>query len=637
MLSSTTLKLACDLLINLGEQEKKVEINRQVLGENLDFDAYQVFAYLDTESKNYINEINILNFLQTKNGISCTTEEIQNLIFFYDEDFDGKLSYTEFLGLVLSDQNYNIRKNTRERVGSSYGQSILSFNVEYSIVKLLQRELDLIRTNKNIIEELKSQQDFNVHDLFHYMKGYGCITSQSIKLFLQKNFIIFEEDDIRSIMKRLDIDRDSKVNFCEFHAFFCFPNLKCTCCSFCNCNCQNLNKTKQPNYNNSSYYNSKINNELLEDYDTINSFNNEVLNSSLKIRLSPQRINNTSTIQRAKTTNNIKENSINSQKESQFLSPSLQLMPDINKKMDPSKKLKEINNNINNSNINSNTKNNNQNIINNKNSSKNLNNNNAKNKFNQNNDDTNCILNRKKKYYYCNNYPCYCNQLEFQTSENKFLKYLNKLIELESKIEDFKMNLIMRPDFNVEDAFRIFENPQNGKISFGDLQNTLKQLGIFPSLKEVKLLMRRADIQNKGFIDYSDFFDLLVPYQKKYRDNVERRIPSSFIPPYNKTEIFLLSTKIYLVNLLRLIISCEDELNIIRENIVGVNTQSEKIFNKIDNSGLGYISDMELFLYIKNNGMDYNELQNALAFIRFDKNRDGKIEIWEIEEELSPS
>ena len=195
----------------------------------------------------------------------------------------------------------------------------------------------------------------------------------------------------------------------------------------------------------------------------------------------------------------------------------------------------------------------------------------------------------------------------------------------------------MRPDFNVEDAFRIFENPQNGKISFGDLQNTLKQLGIFPSLKEVKLLMRRADIQNKGFIDYSDFFDLLVPYQKKYRDNVERRIPSSFIPPYNKTEIFLLSTKIYLVNLLRLIISCEDELNIIRENIVGVNTQSEKIFNKIDNSGLGYISDMELFLYIKNNGMDYNELQNALAFIRFDKNRDGKIEIWEIEEELSPS
>ena len=43
---------------------------------------------------------------------------------------------------------------------------------------------------------------------------------------------------------------------------------------------------------------------------------------------------------------------------------------------------------------------------------------------------------------------------------------------------------------------------------------------------------------------------------------------------------------------------------------------------------------MELYLYLKNSVIDCNELQNALVFIRFDKNRDGKIQIWEIEEEL---
>ena len=623
MLSNETLKLACDLLINLGEHEKKVEINRQVLGENIDFDAYQVFAYLDTESKNYINEINVMNFLQAKNGISCTIEELQCLIFFYDENFDGKLSYTEFLNLVLSENNYIIRKNTRERVGSCYGKTILSFNVEYSLVKLFQRELDLIRTNRTIIEELKSKKDFNVHDLFHYMKGYGCITSQSIKLFLQKNFIRFEEDDIRSIIKRMDIDRDSKVNFCEFHAFFCFPNLKCTCCSFCNCNCGNLNNNKNSNCNNnSSYYNSKINNELLEEYNTMNSSNNE-LKSNLKIRLSPQRKNDTSKIQRA-------QNSI----ESEFLSPSLSLTQGLNRKFNQSENFKEINNKINNCIKKSNVKNN---INSNKNSSKDSNNIITKNNYNKNNNENICILDRKKKCFNCNSYACCCNQMEFQSAENNFLKYVCKLVEVETKIEEFKTNLIMRSDFNVEDAFRIFENPENGNISFSDLKNGLKQLGIFPSMKEVKLLMRRVDLKKKGFIDYSDFFDLLVPYQKKYRDNVERRIPSSFIPPYNKAEIFLLSTKIYLVNLLRLVISCEDQLNIIRENIVGINTQSEKIFNKIDSNGLGYLNDMELFLYFKNNGINCNEFQNSLAFIRFDKNRDGKIAIWEIEEELNPS
>ena len=41
--------------------------------------------------------------------------------------------------------------------------------------------------------------------------------------------------------------------------------------------------------------------------------------------------------------------------------------------------------------------------------------------------------------------------------------------------------------------------------------------------------------------------------------------------------------------------------------------------------------------WLKNNGINCNEFQNSLTFIRFDKNRDGKIAIWEIEEELNPS
>ena len=666
MLSKETLKLACDLMINLARHEKKVEINRQVLGQNLDFDAYQVFAYLDIESKNYINEINIINFLQNRNGIPATIAEIEYLIFLYDENFDGKLSYTEFLNLVLSDNNYALRKSTRERVGSCYGKSILPFNVEYSMVKLLQRELELIRTTWIIIDELKSKNDFNLHDLFHYMKGYGCITSQSMKLFLQRNFIEFDEEDIRTIIKRMDINKDSKVNFCEFHAFFCFPNLNCTCCSFCNCGCQNSNNNTIF-YNNNSTNISQVNNKLNQvihntmnlENNQDNSIYNKKSNYTLKIRLSPERTNKVNKIERAMSSNNIKVNSSsnnsdkNSEQETASLSPSLELVP-IKRTFSPNNNINNKNHqkNANYSNINYKNKtqtqfyssqiNNDSSKINNlsNNSSIYLNNNNntyTNNFYNRNENKCICSLERRKKCEYCNNSPCICNEMEFNTAEKNILKYFYKLIDNESKIEEAKINLIMRSDFNVEDAFRIFENPESENISFSDLQKGLKQLGIFTSLREVKLLMRRADIQKKGYINYSDFFDLLVPFQKNYRDNVERRIPSSFIPSYNKSEIFLLSTKIYLTNLFRLIISCEDQLNIIRENIIEAKIQIEKIFNKIDSNGLEYISDMELYLYLKNSGIDCNELQNALVFIRFDKNRDGKIQIWEIEEELTPS
>ena len=225
MLSKKTLSLVCDLLMNLAEKEKQVEITRQVLCQNLNFDAYQVFSYLDHESKNYINEINLMSFLNKKNGIHCSMEEIEFIILLYDENFDARLSYSEFLNIVLSDNNYELRKKARERIGSFNYDSTIPFNIEYSLVKLFQKILNLIRTTRKIIDELKSRNDFNVHDLFHYLKGYGNITNESMKRFLEKNLIQFDDNDLRNIIKIMDINNDSKIDFSEFHQFLCFPNL----------------------------------------------------------------------------------------------------------------------------------------------------------------------------------------------------------------------------------------------------------------------------------------------------------------------------------------------------------------------------------------------------------------------------
>ena len=187
MLSKKTLSIVCDLLMNIAEKEKQVEITRQVLCQNLNFDAYQIFSYLDHESKNYINEINLISFLNKKNGIHFTSEELEFLILLYDQNFDARLSYSEFLNIVLSDNNYELRKKARERIGSCSDNPTIPFNVEYSLVKLFQKILNLIRTTRKIIEELKMRNDFNVHDLFHYLKGYGNITNESMKIFLEKN------------------------------------------------------------------------------------------------------------------------------------------------------------------------------------------------------------------------------------------------------------------------------------------------------------------------------------------------------------------------------------------------------------------------------------------------------------------
>lgn len=64
MLSIETEARVAKLLINLAEGEKSVEINRQVLSEQLDFDPYQVFKRLDSQGKNSIDEYDVVDFLK---------------------------------------------------------------------------------------------------------------------------------------------------------------------------------------------------------------------------------------------------------------------------------------------------------------------------------------------------------------------------------------------------------------------------------------------------------------------------------------------------------------------------------------------------------------------------------------------
>jgi hypothetical protein len=64
MLSIETEARVAKLFLNLAEGEKSVEINRQVLGDQLDFDPYQAFKRLDSQGKSSIDEFDIVDFLK---------------------------------------------------------------------------------------------------------------------------------------------------------------------------------------------------------------------------------------------------------------------------------------------------------------------------------------------------------------------------------------------------------------------------------------------------------------------------------------------------------------------------------------------------------------------------------------------
>ena len=627
MISIETEARVAKILLYLAESEHNIEINRKYLSDSLEFDPYQIFKIFDKDYKNRIDICNIIDFLNYKE-IYANECEISLLIFFYDQDNDGSLSYPEFLNLIQSEKSI-IKTNRNSNIKE------LPYNIEYSLGNLLEKEIELSRQLIPLLEELRNRNDFNIHNIFHLIKGYSSITPQNLRDFLLKNKADFIQDDVKTIMKRLDINHDGRIDLCEFHSFFGFPSCvnccslnpcsKCGCCCCQECYCDpcysRCNLTKKSVSSKNIFIGKIPSNDLTKKTeDILNNtglFNNSNNSTFYKSNILSDRYNN-----------------------NDFMTPLIK---------------KNINQNLSSSNYIPNYKfkenyikpNYNQNI--------------QKDNFIGNNINPNLSLrlSPQRKYpplntcYTCKNNPCICpknnyspiklpsntfkknnNNISDEKEEDNLLnKYLKNLMDAEKRIEDLKMELAMRDDFNCEDAFRIFEKNNKGFLTNEDLKNGLISLDIYATDSDVRSLMKRYDLNKKGFLNYVDFFDMIVPYEKDFRNLVEDKSPKSCCA-CKSPDIFMFTTKLFLKNLFKDLIDYENKLNLMKKNYDIINMNLRDIFNSIDISNIGVLTIDNLLGYLDKNGLLDNKKDGNLLFIRFDKNRDGNVDFEEFEDEF---
>ena len=69
----------------------------------------------------------------------------------------------------------------------------------------------------------------------------------------------------------------------------------------------------------------------------------------------------------------------------------------------------------------------------------------------------------------------------------------NDIITTESKIESIKEALAFCTDANLSDLFAFFDYSQRDSISIIDMSESLKDLGVYMSMIDLKLLFRRND------------------------------------------------------------------------------------------------------------------------------------------------
>lgn len=87
---------------------------------------------------------------------------------------------------------------------------------------------------------------------------------------------------------------------------------------------------------------------------------------------------------------------------------------------------------------------------------------------------------------------------------------------LEQELENHKILMAQKVDFNIFDAFNVFDIDRRGMISVTELQVGLNAIGVYPTFDECQLFMARYDRTKDGKLTYMEFQDAFLPLDAYY-------------------------------------------------------------------------------------------------------------------------
>ena len=128
--------------------------------------------------------------------------------------------------------------------------------------------------------------------------------------------------------------------------------------------------------------------------------------------------------------------------------------------------------------------------------------------------------------------------------EDELVNGLRELIRTENDIEREKVSLALKPDFNLTDAFKIFDVNYCGNITVTELREGLAAIGVFPTSEELDLFITRYDTSGDRRLNMREFSDAFLALDAYYAGMVERRGSNHRYPLYRRDDCFLPDTQL---------------------------------------------------------------------------------------------
>lgn len=135
--------------------------------------------------------------------------------------------------------------------------------------------------------------------------------------------------------------------------------------------------------------------------------------------------------------------------------------------------------------------------------------------------------------------------------EDELINGLRTFIQNENDIEREKTSLANKPDFNMTDAFKIFDVNYCGNICTTELREGLAAIGVFPTSEELDLFITRYDTTGDRRLNMREFSDAFLCLDAYYANMAERRGSNHRYPLYRRDDCFMPDTRLQFQNVWR--------------------------------------------------------------------------------------
>lgn len=219
-------------------------------------------------------------------------------------------------------------------------------------------------------------------------------------------------------------------------------------------------------------------------------------------------------------------------------------------------------------------------------------------------------------------------------------KIFKDSIFLERELESAKIELSLKPDFNLLDLFRMLDPYAKGFFTPQDLiENLQRNLQIDTATPDDALLFfRRYDLNLNGKLTFTEFCKSVTPISKEYAQLITGR-PDFFSrkQSIHISEYFNPDTRAEIRNLLRVMLHTERANECLRTRIAKRPYFSvDAAFQYLDRNRDGIVTANEVRDMLADHGFFATEKEMQLIMNKFDKDRDMKIGEIEFNEEMEP-